>query len=965
MRLTRPVLGPEGATGWPAGSIVPKATGMAQSLDARSDDSVVYRSWPVVQRLGRQVHARLPCGADDPIIQGHIDQKQRRSVMKKVVRLALGLALIVVCIVILIQIVSSASLAQVDRGDHLLQARSESSWTFRGLFGGWITDIAVDQTDPQTIYAANDSGLFKTTDGGASWSLIFDDIGIRSIAIDPVEPQNIYAGALGRIYKSTDGGVSWTQISTSFVILAYSLAAHPYDGNIIYTGGYDPNNESCYWGIYKTVDGGSSWDMIHCIPFQGGSTLLVLEISKSNPNVIFAGNGQTLLKSTNGGDSWFSVLDGVQVESIAIDPDDSNLVYVGTWHHPTGIYKTSDGGVSWSELNVGWSLITVDTILINPSDTDTVYIGAYYAGALKTTDGGVSWTAINSGFRANPAVEVLEIDASNNHVVYAGTRYDLYKSTNAGASWQKSSSGILHDGYPNALVAQETSSVYVGLGRQGAWKSVDGGISWDEMDLGYVWYVGNEMVNAFATDPQNPQTLYVAFRNSYGYNISKSTDEGNSWTAIGKTGLPPSNSIGDIAVADSQTLYVGFEWYGAGIYETADGGLSWVSVLGGLPSDEAVRVLAIDPSNIQVVYAATNRKVYKTVDGGSSWNVVMEASADDNEIIITLAVDPLNGQIVYVGTSGVHVGGSGWQSLYKTIDGGTSWFSLSYPYWGLNAIAINPNNSQNIYLANKGGDESRQLYETRDGGASWSACDMTGLPNSEIRVVDIDTHTDTIFVGLWGSGVVWSHSLPLPSPTPTPTPTPTATPSPTPTPTKTLTPTTTHTPTSTKTPTPTLTPTTTPTNTPTATSTSTPTTTPTNTPTPTPAATATATPTASSTPTATVTNTPTATPTPTATGTPTHTPTQTKTPTPTSTPTTTPTNVPTATPTETATATPTETTTPTVTPISTPTATPTSTPTATPTPTATSTATATGTPTATATSTFIYRVYLPLLRKIR
>ena len=207
-----------------------------------------------------------------------------------------------------------------------------SSRAFHGAQLGELCRELVIQparANPSAIYAATDNGVFKSTDGGASWTAAnagLAGIVVVSLAIDPSNPATLYAGTAGsRVFKTTNGGQSWTAASSGLddtIIL--SLAIDPANSNTIYCGtatsAFFPGS-----GVFKSTDGAQSWIVSNSgLPV---AIIDVLRIDPSSPATIYAGtNFAGVFKSTNGGQSWTAANSGMTpalVEDVAVDPANS------------------------------------------------------------------------------------------------------------------------------------------------------------------------------------------------------------------------------------------------------------------------------------------------------------------------------------------------------------------------------------------------------------------------------------------------------------------------------------------------------------------------------------------------------------------------------------------------------------------------------------------------------------------
>ncbi len=638
-----------------------------------------------------------------------------------------------------------------------------------GPEGGGISCLAIDPSNHQIVYAGTYVGIFKTTDGGASWTKIYTDLtnyGIISLAVDPTDSRIVYAGTNGGgILKTADGGASWSVINTGLTnhLMVNSLAIDPADSRIVYAGtggagggggGATGSSDAVAGGIFKTTDGGVSWSEIHTgLTISQVSSLV---IDPSNSQVLYAGfgsGGDGVLKTTDGGVSWTTVFPANTTKflsSLAIDPSNSQVVYAGYGGiDGSGILKTTDGGASWMEIDIVSTRSNVRSIVIDPSNSLVVYAGYFNSsggGIYKTTDGGASWTEINAGL-ANQYVESLILDPVNNLTVYAGTNGGVFRTTNGGASWTARNNGIISTIVRSLVIDPENHQVvYAGTSVSGVSKTADGGASWTTINSG-ITNIGSQ-INSLAIDPANSKIVYAAG----GFNsVFKTINGGITWSAI-NNGLPIIHRFLALAIdpSDSRIVYVATA--GDGVYKTIDSGASWTAVNAGL-TYSSVSSLAIDPENTQIVYAGAAHYtgaggVFKTTNGGASWTEIN--SGPTNQAVESLAIDPANNQIVYAGTSGVFKttdGGTSWtemNTVYKTTDGGASWMEMNT---GLTKksilfLAVDPSNSQVVYAL--GG---RGVFRTVNGGVSWSAVNA-GLTNQYVHSLVIDPENNKIvYVG--------------------------------------------------------------------------------------------------------------------------------------------------------------------------------------------------------------------------
>src|SRR5207247_1392343 len=222
-----------------------------------------------------------------------------------------------------------------------------------------------ERSDPAPIFAATGSGVFKSTDGGESWSSTLTNDSAQIVAIAPTSPPTIYVAGHG-MYKSTDRGISWKAINIGLEnqygpINVLALAVDPTNAAIVYAAGPDITDPSVtYKAIYKTTDGGESWSITKysILPYAVHHTLTIDPV---NPNVIYAGTQRGVFKSTSGG-SWSALNDGLTnlgINALVIDPHNPDILCAGT---DGGVFKSSSSGASWKAMNKGLHGINVSSV---------------------------------------------------------------------------------------------------------------------------------------------------------------------------------------------------------------------------------------------------------------------------------------------------------------------------------------------------------------------------------------------------------------------------------------------------------------------------------------------------------------------------------------------------------------------------------------------------------------------------
>jgi uncharacterized protein (TIGR03437 family) len=314
-------------------------------------------------------------------------------------------------------------------------------------------------------------------------------------------------------------------------------------------------------------------------------------------------------------------------------------------------------------------------LAIDPSSPATLYAAEYGGGVFKSINGGASWSASSSGL-TNLGVLALVIDPSNPATLYAGTvNGGLFKSSNGGASWSASNPGLPYDVRALAIDPWNPATLYAGIDAipngGGVFKSSNGGVSWSASNTG-LFSVSSLPVFALAIDPSNPATLYAGKYDGYG--VFKSNNGGASWSAS-NNGLadPSSRNSYVLALAIDRsnpiTLYAGTA-FGYGVFKSSNGGSSWSVSNAGLitTANSQISTLAIDPSNPAILYAGTvlagsSGGVFKSNNGSASWST--SNTGLPNTGVNFLAIDPSNPATLYAATGGGRV--------FKSSNGGALW----------------------------------------------------------------------------------------------------------------------------------------------------------------------------------------------------------------------------------------------------------------------------------------------------
>jgi photosystem II stability/assembly factor-like uncharacterized protein len=736
-------------------------------------------------------------------------------------------------------------------GQPILPSPEGFVWTRTGGPNGGVGyDIRIHPKDKNIMFVTdNPSGVNKSYDGGKTWYQKNEGIPkdpnrygngapIFSLTIDPSNPNIIWSGTQNQkgIYKSYDCGETWTEKVNGIIegeeISFRGFAVHPHNSDIIlasaeistFQTGYNYNLTK--GKIYKSVNGGESWYPV----WEGNNLARVLIYDYQNPDIVYCSTGifdreainfdmvnkvqggEGILKSNDGGESWFNCNNGINnlyIGFMEMDPNNPNIVYAASGSpslEQIGIegevYKTIDGGNHWGKILGNCSYFSIVTI--SKSDPNIIYAGNDYA-MFKSKNGGSTWDKFNNqpgDYSYGPpgisaGIPISAVVAPDNPDVLFINSYQggNFKSEDGARTWINASKGYSGADLRDIVVDPMKPTTVYTIGRTGPFRSYDGGENWE--GLSYAPAMGPLDYFIIEINPEKPNEVFICVE-SCG-TIFKSDDGGVNWRVVFTHPLvncgDPDNRHGFKAFAISKSnpniIYAGMRKtvsgghlepsYGEsyGIFKSIDSGEHWEEMNSGLEnSKKAINIIAIHPTNPDIVYAGTlHDGIYKSVNGGQNW--VRTSNGLGFTDVRSLAIDPLNPDILYAGS------GEG-KGIFKSTNGGELWgesnkginiecpsylspvgnakigmnltkpkFSdLTYsnfnyiPWTKVFDIVIDPQNSKRIYAA----DLNTGVYVSEDAGESWYLIDK-GLSVNSVTCLTISNSGRVLYVGTSGAGV--------------------------------------------------------------------------------------------------------------------------------------------------------------------------------------------------------------------
>ena len=394
-------------------------------------------------------------------------------------------------------------------------------WTSNGP-GETVLALAIDPTTSTTLYAGADGGVFKSTDGGETWSISLPGYA-SGLVIESRSPTTLYAVTRNGLFKTHDAGTTWSAIGPNGTVRA--LAIDPAVSTTLYAGVIDDCPQGvCHGGVFKSTDGGNTWNATGLIE----PLVSTLVIAPTTPATLYAGtSGSGVFKSTDGGATWTAIgPTPTDVNALTIDPATPTTLYFAGGGCPDrcqfGIFKITNGGSTWSFLgpDEGASALAID-----PTNPSTLY-AANSGGAYKSSDGGSTWSAIGPNVNY---VSALAIDPARPTTLYVGSFGGVFKSTTGGGTWSATGFGPSTTNVSALAIDLATPATLYAGSNPSIFKSTDGGGSWIALNTALDTGIATPAVSALVVDPASPTTLYAATRN---VGVFKSTDSGSTWGAL-------------------------------------------------------------------------------------------------------------------------------------------------------------------------------------------------------------------------------------------------------------------------------------------------------------------------------------------------------------------------------------------------------------------------------------------------
>lgn len=607
---------------------------------------------------------------------------------------------------------------------------SKNTWELMGPsnISGRVTDIEGVPGNADTAYIGSASGgIFKTVDGGYTWTQIFDENGILPIGDIAIHPDshNIILAGTGEsnatsqsypgngLYISRDGGISWQHAGLDSSYYIGRIVYNPLDPSIIYVAAtgklFGKNQER---GVYRSVNGGQNWERVLYV--SDSTSAIDIVIDPQHPDTLYAamweriryinyrqsgGPTSGVYKSEDGGDNWIELSGGLPADidnpgriGLAIAPTSTNRIYALYANESAGIdslYVSDDCGQTWVSRSIpdiyrwfGWYF---GNVRVSPVDENTVWILGVYC--YRSDNSGDNWSEV-FGFAHVDFHAMYFTGDSNQCIVGTDGGANLsYDGTTVSASANLPNMQF----YQGSVDPHNDNRIYGGSQDNGTNRSIDGSVdNWEHIFGGDGFYC--------AVAPDDSEIVYA--ESQYG-GLARSTNFCGSWTYID----------GDFSSDRTgwSTPYV------------------------------------ISLHNPLVLYLGTYR-LYKSTDRGSNWTIksndLTYNTSGYESVISVIAISPVDSNTVYVGTSDGR--------LWRSDDGGDSLVEItgSIPNRWITGIAAHPTSPDSVVVCFSGfrwDENAPHMMISGNKGGVW--VDISGnLPDLPVNDVIYSKTGDSIFI---------------------------------------------------------------------------------------------------------------------------------------------------------------------------------------------------------------------------
>ena len=587
---------------------------------------------------------------------------------------------------------------------------------------------------------------------------------VEALAVDPTDADRLYALQEGALVRSTDGGLTWLSglAPEAEELLAVAVAASEPD--IVYAG-------SRQGSVFRSLDGGVTWTETGSLPGPDVLRVGVLAVDPTDADRVLAGGTLDLVVlTTDGGASWSRIdlgRDRSAVVAFAFDPVAAATVYAATG---AAYLRSLDGGASWTKV-LKTRQIPQD-LKAHPFESGTLF-AATHRGVEKSTDGGQTWSRL--GGQGGPRLSTaLAVDRQDPRRIFAGGRHDegLWRTSDGGATWTLDAGPLLTRGFASEIWLPKgpPSTLYL-VTDAGVVASPDDGATWRLLTPRGA---GLAVFDLLALE-SGPRRLYAGTAEG----LFVSADDGGSWSSLPGAGSTQVRTL-DADSSPRPRLFAGTPLQ---TLASDDGGGSWRDVT---PEGGPSQLVVVDRVRPETVYSWNDSGIYRSRNRGETWTLT---AAEENNCFSALVPHPTIADALFGASScciisegepcgGVFRSFDGWSTreeilagagdlavqppdtlfatafgdIHRSPDLGDTWQLVSEELGGGGAseLLVDPTDPSVIFAAGPG----IRLAVSEDGGDTWGFLDR-GLP-VPVMITDLaidPRRPEFVFAGTAGHGV--------------------------------------------------------------------------------------------------------------------------------------------------------------------------------------------------------------------
>jgi photosystem II stability/assembly factor-like uncharacterized protein len=658
-------------------------------------------------------------------------------------------------------------------------------------------------TQPNVFFmGVNNGGVWKTDDYGRTWNPIFDSAptgSVGDLAVSPSNPEVIFLGSgeglhrpdLGvgdGMYKSIDGGKTWNHIGLKDVQQVGRVIVHPTNPNIVFVAGlghpYGANDER---GVFRSTDGGKNWEKVLYKNHNTGA--IQVEFDPTNPQIIYAdlwehqegpwenasfsGPNSGLYKSTDGGNTWKQLVQGLPGAKeglgrigVGISPSNPQRLYATVDSRVnSGVYRSDDGGESWklttNDRRIYGRGSDFAEIRVHPKNPDVVY--SANVASYRSDDGGYTWTSFK-GAPGGDDYHRIWINPLQPDIMLFAADQGAIVTVNGGKTWStwynQPTAQLYHvatdNQYPYWVYGGQQESGAIGIASRGN----GGQISFRD------WMgVGADEYAYVAPDPKNPDIIYggrvLKFNKKTGQtqNVAPEAIRSGQYRQVRTLPLL-------FHPADADALLLGTNV----LWKTTTGGQAWEIIspdltrkqneipasVGDFKTEEmktmrqraVIYSVAGSKLNKDVIWAGTDDGlIHLTKDGGKTWKDVTPPALTSWDKVSQLDGGHFDASTMYAAINAIRKDDMK-PHIFRTHDGGATWKEITKglnPISPINVVREDPKQPGLLFAGSE-----REVYFSADDGENWQTL-RQNMPASSVR--DLVIHEDDLVIGTHGRSI--------------------------------------------------------------------------------------------------------------------------------------------------------------------------------------------------------------------